>query len=154
MSTKLIAMGNILMGDDGIAVFLARLLEAELLALGIEVIYGETDIGYCITRVEDGDYLILLDGACLGKQPGEISLLPLCSAAAEETGMTQHGIRFIDLLALYYPRLEGMILAVEAADLSFRYEISAILMDRVHEIAAKLLHIIDSTKTQHNNVNI
>lgn len=153
MSTKLVAVGNVLMGDDGIAIFLAGRLEADMLALGIEVIYGETDIGYCLTQIHNGDYLIVLDGACLGKSPGEVSVLPL-HTTQEAAGMTQHYLRFTDLLPIYYPEPEGMLLAVEISDTGFRYGISEVLADRADGITNEILHIVRSIEAKHKGADL
>ncbi|HWT77047.1 MAG TPA: hydrogenase maturation protease [Mobilitalea sp.] len=141
MSRKLIAMGNILMEDDGIAIAVAHELEEELLRLGIEVIYGETDPFYCISMIKDEDYLILLDAASLGKMPGEITMLSLWDYRAEDN-MEQHNIRFPDLLGLYFRRLEGMILAIEVAEIDFLCELSPQLKGKVKHIAREVLALV------------
>jgi hydrogenase maturation protease len=142
MSKKLIALGNVLMGDDGIAVAVAGILEQDLNRLGFEVIYGETDIGYCITKIKDGDFLIILDASLSGKRPGEITILPYNTASKEGTIRTQHGLRFTDLLDLYFPAAERVILTIEAAKVSLNYQLSRILSDKINIIAEETLQVI------------
>ncbi|HWT26636.1 MAG TPA: hydrogenase maturation protease [Mobilitalea sp.] len=77
MSVKLAAIGNVLMGDDGIAIAIAKKIEPELNRMGIEVVYGETDVGYCISVVDASDDIIILDASAFGKKPGEITRFEL-----------------------------------------------------------------------------
>ena len=74
MSLKLIAIGNVLMKDDAIGIKVAEEIEIELLKLGVNVIYGETNIQHCISSVEKDDYIIILDSAYYGKSIGEITI--------------------------------------------------------------------------------
>lgn len=142
MSTKLIAMGNILMKDDGIAVFLAGYLKDTLCDMGIEVISGETDIGYCITQIKEGDFLILMDAARTGKNPGEVTLLSFIEAATDKRNTTQHCISFLDIINLYFPKNDGVILTIEIAEICFYYGLSAQLQDKISIILQEiLLHI-------------
>lgn len=55
MGVKLIAVGNRLMGDEGIAVKLAEYLMDRLYSQGIEVILGDTDIDFCFGRIDRED---------------------------------------------------------------------------------------------------
>lgn len=142
MAVKLIALGNVLMMDDGIAVSLTKDLEPELMELEIEVVYGETDIQYSISSVKEEDYIIILDASCIGKAPGEITKLPLYENNSFHTTCFQHSFRFVDLLRVYYPKLNGFILAVEAAEIKPCYGLSKILFKKKNEIEAELIETI------------
>ena len=61
MSKKVIAMGNTLMKDDAIGIEVAKEIEEKLLEKGIEVIYGETDVQYSISNVQEDDYIFILE---------------------------------------------------------------------------------------------
>ena len=58
MNVKLIAIGNKIMGDDRIGPLVAEHLEKFLSQLGIEVVIGETDIGYCLSKINEKDMII------------------------------------------------------------------------------------------------
>lgn len=131
---KLIAMGNVLMKDDGIGIFIAKAMEEELKVKGVEVIYGETDFGYCISMVNDFDTVIILDAASYGKSPGEISIIPLNQYNQGYNGYTQHSYNLLDILKLYYPNLEGDILAIEAKEITFGFGLTQELQKKKKDI--------------------
>jgi hydrogenase maturation protease len=153
MSIKLIAMGNVLMQDDGIAIYLASALEAELLTMGIEVYYGETDLGYCISSVKEGDFLILLDAAFIGKKPGEMMRMPFSDSQRGWRDYTQHCIGFLDLLKLYNPKTEGVIIAVEKEKVSFYYGLGPQLTKRFSLIAQKVMKEITDINNTYVGLN-
>lgn len=142
MRIKLIAMGNILMEDDGIAIVVAWKLKDQLTGMGLQVICGETDIGYCMDECKECDYLILLDATFLQSKPGGITRMSLQEVWAGGRQLSQHGIRFTDLLRIHYPHLDGVLLGIEAASVSFCSEISPQLLDRLEDITKDILNTI------------
>jgi hydrogenase maturation protease len=145
MSMKVIAIGNILMKDDAIAIEVAKVMESLLFEKGIEVIYGETDFEYSISRIRDEDYIFILDAAHFGKSPGEITYLPLNSFILKKKGYTQHSYNFIDLLKLFYPQIQGLICAIEIQEVEFEVGLSAVLQEKLKGISEEILNKIDST---------
>lgn len=143
MSLKLIAMGNVLMKDDGIGIFIAKAMEEELKEKGVEVIYGETDFGYCITKVNDSDTVIILDAADYGKKPGDITIIPLNNYSPNRNGYTQHSYNLLDILKLYYPELEGEILAIEVKEINFGFGLTAELQKKKKDIIREVLNYLD-----------
>lgn len=142
MRIKLIALGNVLMMDDGIAIFVASELEKELYDMGIEVIFGETDLGYCISSVAEEDYLILLDAANFGGIPGHVTRIPLKGFHAAPKGYTQHSYGLLDMLRLYHPNVKGMIFAIEISEVRFNYGLSFALKHRIKDISRIILEQI------------
>jgi hydrogenase maturation protease len=143
MNLKLIAMGNVLMKDDGIGIFTAKAMEEELKGKGIEVIYGETDFGYCISKVKDSDTVIILDAANYGKDPGEISIIPLNNYTPNRNGYTQHSYNLLDILKLYYPNLEGDILAIEVKEITFGFGLTQELQKKKKDIIREIFNYVD-----------
>ncbi len=145
---KLIAMGNVLMKDDGIGIFVAKAMEKELKEKGVEVIYGETDFGYCISKIRDEDTVIILDAASYGKNPGEISVIPLNNYAPNRYGYTQHSYNLLDILKLYYPNLEGDILAIEVKEITFGFGLTAELQKKKKNIIQEVINHFDSMQEE------
>ncbi|MGB8452134.1 MAG: hydrogenase maturation protease [Anaerocolumna sp.] len=143
MNLKLIAMGNVLMKDDGIGIFITRAMEEELIGKGVEVIFGETDFGYCISKVNDSDTVIILDAASYGKNPGELSIIPLNNYTPNRNGYTQHGYNLLDILKLYYPNLEGDILAIEVKDITFGFGLTQELQKKKKDIIREIFTYIN-----------
>lgn len=80
MDMKLIAIGSRIMGDAGAAIAAAEELYDELVVEGVQVIIGETDVGYCLSCIKEGDIIIILD-ASIGERPwGTVWQLPLYKA--------------------------------------------------------------------------
>jgi len=141
MKLKLIAIGNIMMGDDGIAITIAQKLEKELMDQGIEIIYGETDPFYSISEITGEDFLILLDAARLGKSKGEITVLPLRDYQGDSI-LEQHDIRLPDLLKLFFPFQNGVICAIEIDEISFSDTLSEPMIEKIDKITEEVRGII------------
>jgi hydrogenase maturation protease len=143
MNVKLIAMGNVLMRDDGIGIFIAKAMEETLKEKGIEVIYGETDFGYCISKVKEQDKLVILDAANYGKTPGDITKLPLNNSFSDKNSHTQHSYNLLDILKLYYPDLEGDILAIEIKEITFGFGLTQELSKKKKDIIREVFDHLD-----------
>ena len=139
MNKKVIAMGNTLMKDDAIGIEVAKEIEAKLLEQGIEVIYGETDVQYSMSNIQEDDYIFILDAACYGKSPGEITSLPLNTFVSNKKGYCGHNYSVLDLLRLYYPNVKGKIYAIEIKEVEFGLGLSSVLQDKLKVISEDIL---------------
>jgi hydrogenase maturation protease len=153
MSIKLIALGDVLRKDDGIAIYIAAELEEELTSLGVDLLYGKTDIGYYISMIKADDYTILLDASRFGYPPGKITYLPINCYQMSARDYTQHSICFLDLLKIYYPQIEGMIIAVEIGEVSFYYGLSTQLSDKFNNITKEIRKKITDIRDRRCNLN-
>lgn len=144
MRVKVIAIGNILMRDDAIAIEEAKEIEDALLEKDIEVIYGETDFQHCISMVGEEDYIFLLDAAHYGRTPGEVTFLPLNAFVFKKEGYTQHSYSFLDLLKLFYPNIKGEICAIEIQEVEFEFGLSSLLQEKLEGISEKILNKIEN----------
>ncbi|AQR94373.1 hydrogenase maturation protease [Clostridium saccharoperbutylacetonicum] len=140
---KVIAMGNSLMKDDAIGIEVAKGIEERLLERGIEVIYAETDIQYGISNIQEDVHIIVLDAACYGKNPGEITCLPLSTFISKKKRCSQHNYSFLDLLKLYYPSIKGRIFAIEVKEVEFGFGLSSGLQEKLEVISKEILDQID-----------
>lgn len=143
MSVKLVAIGNVLMKDDGIAVAVTRQIEEELKEKGIVVIYGETDFEYCISKVQKDDFLIVVDAALTGKMPGTVTAIPLSKFPIQKRQYSQHSYHFLDLLKLYYPQADGVILTIEISEIAFESGLSTFLQEKMKDITKDILANVD-----------
>jgi hydrogenase maturation protease len=144
MKVKVIAIGNILMGDDGIGIAVAEKIKHELEEDNIEVIIGETDSNYSISMIEEGDYIFILDGAYYGKKPGEITLRPIREYRSFKKEYSQHSFGLMDLISLNYKDVEGYIVGIEISDVDFNLGLSEILANNLHMISEKTINIVRS----------
>lgn len=144
MKIKVIAIGNILMGDDGIGIAVAEKIKNELEEDNIEIIIGETDFNYCTSMIEEGDYIFILDGASYGKKPGEITLCPIGKYKSFKKEYSQHSFGLLDLISLKYKDVEGYIVGIEISDVDFNLGLSEILANDLQTISKKTINIVKS----------
>lgn len=136
MGTKVIAIGNTLMCDDGIAVRVCEDIKDSLIKNNIEVIIGETDFDYCISNIEDGDFIIIIDAINSGKNPGDITIIPLESKVY--SGLSQHGYSLVDLIFQYYRNVCGLIIGIEISEIKFDLELSSKLKSELEKIESAI----------------
>lgn len=146
MSIKVIALGNILMKDDAIGIEIAKKLENTLIDNGIEVIYGETNLGYCISKVAQEDFLWILDATCTLEKPGDMAVIPIEHFVSNTKNYTQHSFSFLDVLKLYYPNINGQIIAIQVYDIDFSMGLSPILTEKLNDISSTILSLIENLK--------
>lgn len=143
MSVKLIAMGNRLMKDDGIGIEVALSIEEKLTEDGIDIIYGETDFDYCMSKVEENDFIILLDATSYGKKPGEIRVISLDSYIPDKLGYSQHCYSFFEVLKCYFPEVRGVIISIKIYEVDFNYGLSTVLQEKLSDLSKDILYIIE-----------
>ncbi|EPY2271368.1 hydrogenase maturation protease [Clostridium sporogenes] len=136
------AIGNVLMGDDGIAMLIAKNLQGFFKKNHIDLIIGETDFEYCLSSIEGDDFLFILDAGYYGKKVGDITILPLDTYTSHKKGYTQHSYSFIDLVKLYYKETKGYILAIEVSNIDYTLEISKELKANMNKISNEVISII------------
>ncbi|OAA93714.1 hydrogenase maturation protease [Clostridium coskatii] len=142
MRAKVVALGNILMEDDGIGIKVLENIEEELAHNHIESIIGETDVEYCISQVKDGDFIFIIDASYNGKVPGTITVASLQDYKCKKKCYTQHSYSFIDLIGVYYKSLTGFIIEIEVASVSFKLGLSYNLQNKLKAISKDVLKSI------------
>lgn len=70
-----VGIGNRLMGDDGIGVYIVEELKRQGFLARFEYIIGETDTDFWVSQVLDNDLVILVDAAVTGGAPGAVSAM-------------------------------------------------------------------------------
>lgn len=137
MAVKVIAIGNLLMGDDGIAVYIAGRLKKMLANDEIDIIIGETDFEYCMDRIEPEDFVIVLDSAALGLEPGAVSLIPFEEFCCANAGIweAQHETSLFKLLAHYHDIEKIGLIGIEAESIQLGCDLSGALKTRMDSIA-------------------
>lgn len=125
MKAKVIALGNRLMMDDGIAIKLVEELSEWLEHNGFGVFIGETDTYSCVDYINDGDFLIVIDALHLGEEPGTVSVFSLKDINEEyKNSASMHDLSFIKLLSLENKNINGYLIGIEVANVDFGIELS------------------------------
>lgn len=144
MSTKIIAIGNKLMKDDGVALHTAEYLKNQLDNSEIEVIIGETDFQYCLKNINPGDYIIIIDATCFGVTAGTITAYPIelfLKSPKAHISYSQHGFSLFNLLA-FYNNIKGIVLGIEGEKFEFGLDMSCNLKSTFDSVCKEIHQII------------
>lgn len=143
MSVKIIAVGNILMGDDGIAIKVVEKIRSKIKDKNFEFIIGETDFEYCISRINEGDTVLIIDAAFLSKAVGALTVVPIQNYKQASNCYTQHSVSLSGLINLYFKNLRGYIIGIEVAKVSYSFKLSYDLQERLDTICKDVYEIIE-----------
>jgi len=97
-----LGIGNVLMGDEGVGVYVVRKLEQMELPDGVECLDGGTGSFLLLEPMQTAARVILIDATIDGKAPGTVTRLrPRFSSDYPKT-LTAHDIGLKDLLDAAY----------------------------------------------------
>ena len=135
-----LGIGNVLMGDEGIGVHVARYLEGLTLPAGVTCLDGGTGGFHLLGEMTAARRVILIDATIDGRPAGTIRrLTPKFSADYPRT-LTAHDIGLKDMLDAAYltgKALEVTLFAVSIDKLQeVGGELSPVLQDAVPTVAA------------------
>lgn len=131
------------MGDDGIAILIAEKLIQSLEEKGIEVIIGETDFQYCLNKIQEHDYILILDATWFGIKPGYVTLKPLkdiYKLNCNKGLFSQHGYSLIRALESY-TSVDGFVIGIEGANFDFDFKLSSCINEQFENICRKVEEI-------------
>lgn len=148
MKTKVIGIGNRIMGDDAVGIKILEASQEELVSLGFEVIIGETDIEYTLNCIEDGDYIIIVDSSLFGIEVGEVSVFDLSGLREfNEKGYSLHQMSLVKILSNFSLfKIHGKLITIEGKNIDFGTELSKSLEEHFEKIKVRVLDEIKSIK--------
>jgi hydrogenase maturation protease len=143
MTAKLLAIGNRLMGDDGIAIKVGENISEALENKGIEVVIGETDIYYCLSEIFDVDIVFILDATYYATIPGTITInsikdFKICT----NKQFSQHGINLIKLIEIYKVKKKIYVIGIEIDEIIYSLNISSALNSKLKNICSEVQETI------------
>ncbi|MFL0266801.1 hydrogenase maturation protease [Candidatus Clostridium radicumherbarum] len=145
MSIKIVVIGNRLMGDDGAAIHIIEKLDKSFEEGDIEVIIGETDFQYCLSKIHEGDYIIIIDATYFGIEPGTVtvsSLKDIYRLNTNESLLSQHGYSFIKALETFYKAIDGILVGIEGENFDFTLSLSSSIEDNFDNICSEVKEAI------------
>jgi hydrogenase maturation protease len=148
--TLVIGLGNPLMGDDGFGLaVLARLENRWRLPPEVELVDGGTWGMRLLPLIEEADQVLLLDAIDRGSPPGAPLVLEGEQVPRQlSLKLSPHQIDLREVLALSAIRgtLPAELAAVGAqpAEVSLGMELSPLLAERVPEVAALAVRVLES----------
>lgn len=146
MKKKVIAIGNRIMSDDGIGILIGEALSKSLESKGFKVIIGETDVDYCLSFIEEGDFLFIIDATLYGGECGKIRVAELNNYEKFfEKGYSQHQLSLIKLLNSYaIKNVYGYIIGIEGINIEFGTELSKELKENFNKVKKEVYNFIIS----------
>ena len=116
----IMGVGNVLMGDEGIGVHAARLLEQRAWPPHVSVLDGGTGGFHLLSHVGDCDVLIMIDATLDGRTPGTVSIIEPRYAKDFPKALSAHDIGLKDLVesaALLRMMPRVILVTISVADL-------------------------------------
>jgi len=141
---KVIAIGNIIMGDDGIAIKILDSIKHSFKNRKVEFVIGETDVDYCLSKICSKDFLIILDAINSGKEPGTITCIPL-NEMKNKVPFSQHQLSLFEMLELTHINNEGFFVGIEISKIHFTTELSIDIKNKFQSICHDIINIINES---------
>lgn len=139
MKTTVVGIGNVLLGDDGVGVWLVqRLLSAYTFEPEIEILDGGTLGLGLVTYLSDTDRLLIIDAASTGAVPGTVVVLRERDIPAIlRATLSAHEASLCDLLAALtlLGRTPGEFVAIgiEPQNMIPSIELSTVVRDALEQ---------------------
>lgn len=143
MNTIVLGIGNRLMMDDGIGVYVVEELIKNYKMDNITYIIGETDLDYCIDAISAADKLIIIDSLYSGYTPGTVKVFPLHENDYKgRLELSLHNTNIIDVIKSRYMSIIGIIIGVEVHELNYAIGLSKHLKEKFSRIIKEISDII------------
>lgn len=138
-----LGIGNRLMMDDGIGVYVVEELKNRNKNPDIRYIIGETDIYFCLNLIEKASYIIIVDAVCLNKQPGAISTIPLGQVFKNPIHpISVHDSHLLSEIEMTDKSTEGLLIGIEPYEINYSFGLSPILQEQYFKIVEEIENII------------
>lgn len=102
VKTLVLGLGNVLMGDEGIGVYVARELEKRTLPAGVECLDGGTGGFTLLEPLENADRIVLIDAASDCNPIGTVTRTTPRFSRDYPPTLTAHDVGMKDLLDMFY----------------------------------------------------
>lgn len=142
---KVIGIGNILCQDDGLGVRAIKMLKQEVSEENILFVSGETDAWYCLEEALDADFVIIIDAAHGGEEPGSIYSVDLAELVSDRCRLSCHDSGLLDLIYLYRlgdEKINGVLLGMEPGMLGAGLGLSPIVENNLPRLVNEVKKII------------
>lgn len=138
---KIFAIGNIILGDDGIGVKVMEFIGAQLESYSeeVKVLIVGIDYIYCLNEINKEDTVILVDSTYFGIEPGRVSVLNLkeCDKFISPC-RDMHSENLLRVLREEYREIPGYLVGIEVEKVNYSLELSKTLKDNFSEITKKV----------------
>ena len=145
MSTLVLGVGNLLMGDDGIGVHVAQALERTELPPGVKVVDAGAGGVTLIGLLEEADNVILIDAANMGKPAGTCVVFSPeeVRGLKRDSRLSLHHTDLLGLLdlmralSMHVPKVR--VVGVQPESVEWRDRLSRTVLDKLPEVMALVM---------------
>jgi hydrogenase maturation protease len=137
VNTLVLGLGNIIMGDEGIGVYVVKEIEKHTLPAGVECMDGGTGGFVLLGAMQNADHVILIDAAADGNEPGTVTRTTPRFSRDYPPTLTAHDIGIKDLLDAFYIQGGGPDVVLYAITIDPRQPIRMSLSDEAAKAAAE-----------------
>jgi len=143
MKTIVLGVGNVLMGDEGVGVLVARRLTEAGVPPGVDVVDGGTGGFHLLEYFQDYERVVLVDATLDGQAPGSVSVIRPRFSSDYPPTLSAHDIGLKDLLDAVYllgHSPEVVLFAISVARLDeVTLEVSPAVAESVPRVAQQVL---------------
>ena len=140
----ILGIGNRLMMDDGIGIYIVEELMKEENVLNNEYIIGESDIDYCIEQIENATFVMIIDCAMTGRQPGDVTIHSLDNVLVSRIlDISVHNLHLFQVLYQLRNQITGYVIGIEPYEITFHFGLSDVLEAKRSEIKETVKGLIE-----------
>lgn len=145
-----LGIGNILMMDDGIGIYLIEQLSKLNSSSNISFLIGESDIDYCMEQIMEATFVIIVDAVFSGDTPGKLTVYPLSDLHEhQELDISPHNFHLFQLLYLQRESIKGFLIGVEPYEIRFHIGLSKTLNEKWNTILEDVSQTIERLVGEH-----
>ena len=148
----ILGIGNLLMGDEGIGIHIAKHLQKHVDIPDVDIVDGGTGGLHLLEYFMKYDPVIIVDAAADGKNPGSITMLKPKYSSDYPPTLASHDIGLKDLLeavALLEKKPEIVLFTISIAEFGqVTLELSSEVRSSIQPAAEKVLNFLDSHRTK------
>jgi len=156
-SILILGIGNLLMGDEGIGVHVAEMLQKVSFPDHVTVLDGGTGGFHLLEYFELHDHIIMVDATLDGRPPGTIRLIKPRFASDFPPAMSTHDIGLKDLVSALQllgrmPEIDLIVISIASIQQQGIY-LSDEVQDVVPDVISKIKELLDKEVILRNNQN-
>lgn len=139
-----LGIGNRLMMDDGIGIYLIEQLSKLNRTPHVSFLVGESDIDYCMEQIMRATFIIIVDAVFSGNNPGELTVYPLANLHEYQTlDISVHNFHLFQALYQEKESIKGYLIGVEPYEIRFHIGLSKTLREKWKTILQDVSQTID-----------
>lgn len=150
-----LGIGRRIMTDDAIGIRLVEDLRRHDVSPYTRYFIGEAELEYCFEEVLDCDYLVIINAYISGKNPGELSIIPIneLDSAKEISLHSAHGKHLFNMLRGSKHLPEGLFIGIEPCEVNYGFTLSDTLQACYPDIMKKVKGLVCNKVGSHESAN-